>query len=914
MHLGAAISGKNKGATVTMAHTAKRSGLWLALVLVWALLVTVAGVSFVYAKNAGDALTKACEEAKTSLAEGDAKAAVAALEDTGITDKTAWQLPTTCAETLTEAASTAENPSTAEAERTAELALACSLATAELERGDPARALAILDGAKLSRVERAKACGATAATAANLTAAGLSAASLPSVVTVPSISSTRGTQADDEADTPPKTPPARVGTWWDEFTKAHTTPLATALNWALGAALALFVLARLLVELPGLRNLRSSRSDRGVFGVLGLALLLAVPLLLTAAGVLVAAGVISGGSVTWFFGALAGLGLVASVSLAAWLATRLRISISVTAPDDSKLDRAQVMERVRLLAGRRGGTIELPASTDVTALGNSLTAISANPWLAAVQKVLLFLIGVVPWDAAVEVKGDRRASVVVARNGRTLSARLVTTEGAGLRALDDLPKPLTDADVLATFVAAEILMSVRPVYARDFEKGLYGATEAVSVALQHIAVTWYMHKPYSLEADELLTTATGRDPFNRLAQASLMNARHRQSADIATLLMYRTWVDTELGLTQSSKRKGQPPDELKRGLLVTRAAIARNLAAPLLAEPQADASDPKSSIAAPLAVVEATGWPPGTRDAWKFARTAAATARAEHLRAQEAAESAEAADLPQMDEKMRDARGAADRTYTHAERARLAAEQAYSRLVPRTAWRLARRTDAARKEATQGADDATAAKNSVLKMATAAKLTAARKEMSGDAVLLSVDALLDRLRVEEESLGTRNARAARKGDGRVKDRTARIRLVIQQKALVAMLLNLRPPAAHTDQLLKRQAELQITLPDNLKTGEDAAAVRRAPTLAYGFACYLTRWMGEKFDNELVAELLETAIAVDAFAAFAKDDPELSTASDAAGFDKLVAKAATALHDRTAEAAEAAAATPATKPG
>ncbi|TFD37721.1 hypothetical protein E3T40_03740 [Cryobacterium sp. TMT1-19] len=468
--------------------------------------------------------------------------------------------------------------------------------------------------------------------------------------------------------------------------------------------------------------------------------------------------------------------------------------------------------------------------------------------------------------------------------------------------------------MLATFIAAEILMSIRPMYARDFEKGLYGATEAVSVALQNIAVTGYMRKPHSPEADELLTTATGRDPFNRLAQASLMNARHRQSTDIATLLRYRTWVDTELGLTQSSKRKGQPPDELERGLLVTRAAIARNLAAPLLAEPQADASDPKSSIAAPLAVVEATGWPPGTRGAWKFARTAAAMARAEHLRAQEAAESAEAADLPQIDEKTRDARAAADRTYTHAERARLAAEQAYSRLVPRTAWRLARRTDSARKEATKGADEATAAKNSVLNMATAAKLAVARKEMHGDEVLLGVEALLDRLRVEEESLEARIAHATGKGDARVKDRTARTRLIIQQKALVAMLLNLRPPAADQGSLLKRQEELQSRLSDDLKTGEDAAAVRRAPALAYGFACYLTRWKGEKFDNELVAELLETAIAVDAFAAFAKDDPELWTASDAAGFGTLVAKAAIALSGRTAKPVEAPASTPAAKLG
>ena len=892
-----------KGATATMARSARRSGLWLAIVLmlVGAILFAFAGVSFVPAKHEGDALNKACGAAQASLAEGDGQAAVDALNDAGITDETAWRLPAACAETRIAAEDAAKNP--AEAARTAELALVCSLATAELERGDPARALKILDGAELSEDERAKTCGATATTAANLNAAGLSAASLPTVAAAPSASPASGAQTDDDDDTSTKTPPARVGTWWDEFTTAYASPLTTLLTWTLGGALALFVFARLLVELPGLRNLRSARFDRGVYRWVGWILLLAVPALLSVAGVMVAAGAISGGSLAGLFAALAGLGLVASVSLAAWLATLLRISISVSAPEDSKLDRAQVAERIRTFAGRRGGNIELPASTDVAELSRSLAAISETQWIAAIQKVLLFLVGVVPWNAAVEVKADRRASVVVARNGRTLSARRVITEGAGLRALDDLPKPLTDADVLATFVAAEILMSVRPWYAHDFEKGLYGATDADSVALQHIAVTWYMRKPYSPEADELLTTASGRDPFNRLAQASLMNARYRQSTDIATLVRYRTWVDAEFRRDQSSQRQAGPADELERGLLITRAAIARNLGAPLLAEPPTGAADSGSPTAAHMEVVEATGWPPGLRGAWNFARAAAATAREEHLRAQEAAESAVAADLRQIDEKTRDARAAADRTHTHAERARLAAEQAYSRWLPRTAWRLARIADASRRDATKGANDATAAKDAVLKKAAAAKV-AADRTTHPDNVLLGLKSLLARLRVEEESLEAKNARATGKGDVRVKDRTARIRLVIQQKALVAMLLNLRPPVTKEGSLLTRQRELQKKLSDDLMTGEDAAAVRRTPALAYGFACYLTRWKGKKFDHELVAELLETAIAVDAFAMFAKDDPELSTASDAAGFEKLVAKAATALQDRTAKASEA----------
>jgi hypothetical protein len=777
---------------VTGLRTSRRSGRWLAIVLVvvTASIVLFAWGSFMPARSEGDKLTAACAKAKTSLDEGEAKAALDTFEEAKITDETAWRLPSACAKTRSDAEDAADDPSADTAARSAEVALVCSLATADLERGDPARALATLNGANFKEGELAKGCGATATIAEELAAAGLGAASLPSVVVPPSTPPASGEQADDDADTPSKTPPARIGTWWDEFAHGYTSPMATVLTWLLGSALALFVLARLLVELPGLRSLRTARSDRCVFGWLGWVLLLVAPLLLTATGIMVAGGVVSGDTLAGLFGALAGLCLLASVALAAWLATLLRISISVVAPDGSELDKAQVMERVRMLAGDRGGSIEIPGSTDVAELGTSLSAMSEKEWVAAVQKVLLYLVGVVPWNAAVDVKGDRRASVIIARNRRTLSARRVITEGAGMRALEDLPKPLTDVDVLATFVAAEILMSIRPWYALDFAKGIYGATDADSVALQHIAVTWFMRKPHSPHAEELLATATRRDPFNSLAQASLMNARHRQSSDVATLVRYRGWVDTELGLGHSSERKRQPADKLERGLLVTRAAITRNLAALGLVEEPTGTAVSESPPPASMEVVEAVGWPP---------------------------------------------------------------------------------------------------------------------------VLKGGKTLLDRLGNEEELLGARIARNTAKGDEQVREQIARIRLVIQQKALVAMLLK-QPELADgvRNGLLKRRTQLQSTLADDLTKGNDAAVVRRVPALAYGFACYLTRWVGTEFDDELVAGLLDTAITVDTYAVFAKDDPELSTAIDAAGFGKLVVKAATALEARAPHAVDTPPIVPAAK--
>jgi hypothetical protein len=895
-------------------------------VVVTASIVVFALWSFIHAKVAGDALTAACATAKASLDEGEAKDALDTFEEATITEETAWRLPTACARTRSDAEDAADDPSADTAARNAEVALVCSLATADLERGDPARALATLNSANLKEGELAKGCGATATIAEELTAAGLDAASLPSVVVPLSTPPASGEQANDDSDTPSKAPPARVGTWWDEFTKGYTSPIATVLTWLLGGALALFVLARLLVELPGLRSLRTARSDRRVFGWLGWVLLLVAPLLLTATGIMVAAGVVSGDTLAGLFVATAGLGLVASVALAAWLASLLRISISVVTPDGLKLDRAQVMERVRILTGDRGGSIEIPGSADVTDLGTSLSAMSDKEWVAAVQRVLLFLVGVVPWNAAVDVKGDRRASVVVARNRRTLSARRVITEGAGMRALEDLPKPLTEVDVLATFVAAEILMSIRPWYALDFAKGIYGATDADSVALQHIAVTWFMRKPHSPQAEELLATATRRDPFNRLAQASLMNARHRQSSDVATLMGYRGWVDAELGLGHSSEHKSQPADKLERGLLVTRAAITRNLAALLLAKKPAVATASESPTAAPMEVVEAVGWPPGRRGAWTFARTAAASAREEHLQAQQAAKIAEAAKAAEtketaaaarqqnIDEAARKARTAAGRARSHAETARLAAERAYSRSDPHTAWLFARAADAAHKDTTKNADDAAAAKDDVLKLVAGARLDADRTTHRAT-VLIGVRTLLARLANEEELLDAQIARNTAKGDEQVSDQIARIRLVIQQKALVAMLLNeagLPDPIRRG--LLNRQATMQSTLADDLTQGNDSAVVRRVPALAYGFACYLTRWVGKEFDDELVAGLLDTAIALDAYAAFAKHDPELSTAGDAAGFGRLVIKAATALEARAPRAAATQAIVPAAKLG
>ncbi|MCW5954409.1 MAG: hypothetical protein KIT69_19330, partial [Propionibacteriaceae bacterium] len=226
--------------------------------------------------------------------------------------------------------------------------------------------------------------------------------------------------------------PETFGKAWDDFVKAYATPLGNALLAVLGVAFALFVIARLLIETPPFGDRSSTSASRAFYGWFGWVLLALVSVGIVAAGVQTNLGGLTGPWNYALFGTLILLGGVAAVALSQWLSTMLRMKISVTGDGVTS---AHIAERLRALAGNSGGRIELPGAPKIDELDKSLTSLSAVGWIAAIQKLLLFLVGVVPWDAQVELKDDRRASVAMERNGRTISVRAITTDSPRLKPL-----------------------------------------------------------------------------------------------------------------------------------------------------------------------------------------------------------------------------------------------------------------------------------------------------------------------------------------------------------------------------------------------------------------------------------------------------------------------------------------------
>ncbi len=292
------------------------------------------------------------------------------------------------------------------------------------------------------------------------------------------------------------------------------------------------------------RHLVSSRPYRQRIGALGWTLLILSPCLMAGAGVAVRSGWLMGPAVVVLFLALATLSLIASLSLAAWLATLLKLTITVES--ESTLRQTQIVERLRALASGASGSIEIQSASTIENVSTALTALSKADWIAAVQKIVLFLVGISPWQVTVSANG-REAFVTLARNGRTVHAATVQTQGSGLEPLRTPPPPLADDDILAVFVAAEILLAMRPWYAEDFDRGLNGATKARSVALQHIAIRWYMGTHDATDAVTLLRAAVASDPSNQLAAATWEHARWRGSSDPGELRDYGKWLDRQLG-------------------------------------------------------------------------------------------------------------------------------------------------------------------------------------------------------------------------------------------------------------------------------------------------------------------------------------------------------------------------------
>lgn len=431
---------------------------------------------------------------------------------------------------------------------------ACRLARTALNDGDAKRAVELLEAINVTDDNVADLesprCEATWALASGLTA----------------------------EDPPTQTASETFGKAWDGFVKTVGAPLAGAAAFIIGGWLALFVLARLLVELPAFRALESDQTSHRRIGVLGLVILAIAPIVGVCFGSVSAGLGLGFVLATWFL--IGCLGAIGVIALASWLATIRALKIELTPATDAGklLDRSMVAAQLRAFA-QASGKIELPNGPYLTGLTDSLKEFSSSVWVGAVQKIVLFLVGVTPWTASIVVYSETEASLTITRNRTTRLIATVSTRDTGLEALASPPSDTTASKVrfLSTLLAAHILMELRSCYREDMDPGLDHATEARGVALQYIATTWYAKGVDTANAQALLRTALRADPFNELARYSLAYVTDRHCTEATGLESFGnqldTWIDARF------LPSGQSNNELLRAMVVTRGAAARNLAA-----------------------------------------------------------------------------------------------------------------------------------------------------------------------------------------------------------------------------------------------------------------------------------------------------------------------------------------------
>ncbi len=851
--------------------------------------VLVAWVSTVSAQRDAErtAAVAACDAASASGV--DPEEAYGILSAGGVDASNAAAYGPACAE----AWEAARKPASPTADAAAAATVACQLAARLLREGDASGALTMLQEWE---VESRAACPGAWEVAAALAspAAALSESQ-------------------------------QIGKGWDAFVKNSAEPLSKAAVFVLGGWLSLFVLARLLVETPIARALTSSTSSRADASRLGWTGVLGVPVAAAVLGLAFGLGWVTGGWVVLAFLLLAAIGVCAAASLAGWLGTLVKATITVNAKDGVDLTAAHVVARLRAIA-EPGGAVELKTTATMSDVDAALTSLSKSDWVATIQKILLFIVGVTPWQITVDLRGAGSATVMVARNGRTTTVRRILTGIAAPPALEPIPAPCTQDVVLGTFIAAEILMSLREAYAADFAVGLNGATKATSIALQYIAVTWYMDAAPA-QAVALLRSAVAIDPADQLSLASLKRAQFRRASDIDDLLAYGSWLDWAIQ-SKPHAELVEPPDgiviadeQLKTGLVISRVTTARNLAAVVTAPgirelpgkpsgapaaTSATTSAPLSSyenqevdappapplpapVPAPLPAPVSRPQPPAVPDPPRDPLPRNRRARTHH-----AARAAAAA-----------ARTVAEQTARRWETVQgLQSRAAVAAGAPGLAERGRGLNEAWQKACRTAKDVADAAEEA----ASAAQLALDAREL-GDAVREAGHA------EDASATAIRHGKTAKGELDEVTTLATRILAtthhdrVVQAVALARAALESshdeggKPLRAAVDREAITRAAAALTgqavtpardsaeLVKEILAGTDASRVWRDPSTAYILACLLVRWEGVSFDDPVVRRLWDVALTNVDLARAVDDDAELATTADPGGYAALVARAA-----------------------
>ncbi|MFE4541482.1 hypothetical protein [Arthrobacter sp. NPDC056727] len=421
----------------------------------------------------------------------------------------------------------------------------CDKANQLTQGGNPAEALALIE--KIRGQVRSPALAATTACEAQRLAAVLKSQEPPKAKTP--------TYAQD------------VGANWDRFTTDWINPLVKAGPALLGLIAAFLVLGRLLVFVPKISGARKSPADRATLALAGLVLILLGSSVIVSSPAWDENGVLTGGAAGQMVtGGL--LALFGSVVFAVYLSSRLRVSLDVrdTKGETSKVDVSRIGALLHELGGDAPRGLEIPEGADVTALGtDTLPLTFTNKVLAAVQKVLISIFGVVPWRVVVSSADDNSLTVAMARNGASVGAATIarnelhlaigTSGGAG-RDITSAAAAKSDSAAeleLHKMAAAYILvMLARKHYGFS---GLCGTTDWRSLGLHYVATT--DNAMDDERAKKLLGAAIDYDAGNMLAEVALQHRMFRESTDAPTVQTYAEWLLRQSRIIRSGIDNGE---------------------------------------------------------------------------------------------------------------------------------------------------------------------------------------------------------------------------------------------------------------------------------------------------------------------------------------------------------------------
>ncbi|MFC8733058.1 hypothetical protein ACFT5B_11420 [Luteimicrobium sp. NPDC057192] len=255
------------------------------------------------------------------------------------------------------------------------------------------------------------------------------------------------------------------------------------------------------------------------------------------------------------------LGAGAVVLGAWWLATRLRLTVSVTARDgsDSKASSAHIVALLADLGATPPRGLELPRGSDVSSLTGAIGELPQGKLAQLALGLVQNVLGSSPWRALVDVVDPDTLAVAVTRNGRQKGAAVV--DRTVLRVGGDLHR----------FAAAVVVTTLARAYPDDF-RGLCGATDWRSLGLHYVATTDFQDD--RAEQRRILARSLERDPGNWLAQLAYHNVTMRYGDDPDVLRAYRSW------LTEVLRRRLGGPGERSLALraLYTRLSVDVNAA------------------------------------------------------------------------------------------------------------------------------------------------------------------------------------------------------------------------------------------------------------------------------------------------------------------------------------------------